>query len=68
VGVYDSRVEREATRQEDQSLLDEQFRSQLQDLDFAEAAVRFNLLQTQLTASLSVGAQTQTRSLLDFLG
>jgi flagellar hook-associated protein 3 FlgL len=68
VGVYDSRVERETTRQEDQSLLDEQFRSQLQDLDFAEAAVRFNLLQTQLTASLSVGAQTQTRSLLDFLG
>lgn len=68
VGVYDSRVQREATRQEDQSLLDEQFRSQLQDLDFAEAAVRYNLLQTQLTASLTAGAQAQTRSLLDFLG
>lgn len=67
VGVYARRVTQARARQEDLAVLDEQARSQLQDLDYAEASIRFSLLQTQLQASLTVGAQSQTRTLLDFL-
>jgi flagellin-like hook-associated protein FlgL len=68
VGVYSQRVSKATERQEDLSVLDEQAKSQLQDLDFAEASMRYSLLQTQLQAGLTVGAQSQTRTLLDFLG
>jgi flagellar hook-associated protein 3 FlgL len=68
VGVYSQRVEKATQRQEDLSVLDQQAKSQLQDLDYAAASVRFSLLQTQLQAGLTVGAQSQTRTLLDFLG
>lgn len=68
VGVYGQRVSRASERQEDLDLLDRSSKSQLQDLDFAEASVRYNVLQTQLQAAMTVGARAQSTSLLDFLG
>jgi flagellar hook-associated protein 3 FlgL len=68
VGGYAKRVEDGVKRREDQELLDLSTRSQLQDTDFTEAAVRLNLLQTQLQAGLTVTAQSLQRSLLDFIG
>jgi flagellin-like hook-associated protein FlgL len=68
VGTYSNRVARATTRQEDLSTLDEQLRSGVQDLDYSEAAIRFNLLRTQLQAALQSGSQQQGLSLLDFLG
>lgn len=68
VGVYANRVTRATQRQEDLNVLDEQLRTNVQDLDYAEAAVRFNSLRTQLQAALQSGAQIQNLSLLDFLG
>jgi len=68
VGVYGQRLEVAKQRQQDLSLMDESMKSQLQDLDFAAASTRYSLLQTQLQAALTVGAQTQSTSLLDFLG
>jgi flagellin-like hook-associated protein FlgL len=68
VGVYANRVERSTQRQEDLKVLDEKVRSQVQDLDFADASIKFNLLRTQLQAAMTSGVQTQNLSLLDFLG
>jgi flagellin-like hook-associated protein FlgL len=68
VGGYQRRVERAIIAQEDKMLIDEQIRSELRDLDFSSAAVRLNLLQTQLSAGLQTTALLQSRSLLDFLG
>lgn len=67
VGAHANRVARAITRLEDSQVLDEKLRSQLQDLDYAEAATRFTMLQTQLQAALASGAQTNRLSLLDFL-
>jgi flagellar hook-associated protein 3 FlgL len=67
VGVYANRVSEAAKRQEDENVLNEKLRSQLQDTDYAEASVRFSLLQTQLQAALRTGAQASTQTLLDFL-
>ncbi len=68
VGGYAKRVDDGEKQREDQELLDQSTRSQLQDTDFTEAAVRLNLLQTQLQAGLTVTAQSLQRSLLDFIG
>lgn len=68
VGVHAERVQKVMERQEDKVLLDERIKSELQDLDFTEAAIRLSLLQTQLQAGLMVTAQSQSLSLLDFLG
>lgn len=68
VGGYAKRVEDGQGQREDSELLDLSTRSQLQDTDFTEAAVRLNLLQTQLQAGLTVTAQSLQRSLLDFIG
>jgi flagellin-like hook-associated protein FlgL len=68
VGVYANRVERSTRRQEDLQVLDETLRSQVQDLDFADASIKFNLLRTQLQAAMASGVQTQNLTLLDFLG
>jgi len=68
VGAHASRVEKEMEREQDRALLDETVRSELRDLDFSEAAVRFAQLQTQYQASLQALAAGQSRSLLDFLG
>ncbi|MFN0133054.1 MAG: flagellin [Phycisphaerales bacterium] len=68
VGGYAKRVEDGQRRQEDLDVLDETTRSGLRDVDYAEAAVRLSLLQTQLQAGLATTAQSLSRSLLDFLG
>jgi flagellar hook-associated protein 3 FlgL len=68
VGGYARRVDEEVLRQEDKSVLDLAMRSQLRDLDYAQASSRFAQLQLQMQATMSVIAQTQSRSLLDFLG
>jgi flagellin-like hook-associated protein FlgL len=67
VGGYTQRAQSAAERQQDQELLDQKTRSDLRDLDYAEAASRFTALQTQLQAGLQVAA-TGSRTLLDFLG
>ena len=68
VGGYARRVDEEVLRQEDKSVLDEAMRSQLRDLDYAQASSRFAQLQLQMQATMSVIAQSQSRTLLDFLG
>jgi flagellin-like hook-associated protein FlgL len=42
-------------------------KSQLQDLDFTEAALRFAVLQQQLQAGLQTASRVTSLSLLDFL-
>ncbi len=68
VGGYSQRVDFADSHQQERTTVDKQVRSQLQDLDFAEAATRYSLLQTQLTAGMQVGARLSQQSLLDFLG
>jgi flagellin-like hook-associated protein FlgL len=68
VGGYAQRVESAQTTQEGRDVVDQTIRSDLEDSDFAAAATRFSLLQTQLQASLRVAAQAQQSTLLDFLG
>lgn len=68
VGVYSNRVQTATRRVEDEQVLTEKVRSQLQDLDYSEASIRFNLLQTQLQAALQTGGRSQSLTLLDFLG
>ena len=46
---------------------DESIRSQIRDLDYTKAAVRFSMLQQQLQAGLTTTAQVSSLSLLDFL-
>ncbi len=67
VGVYANRVKDATERQEDELTVNEQIRSQLQDVDYAEASIRFNQLRTQLQAALQTGSQVQNLTLLDFL-
>lgn len=67
VGSYSMRVEQAGTFQQERDTLDESVRSTLQDTDFAAAATRFSLLQSQLTAALQVTASGRQQSLLDFL-
>lgn len=67
VGVYANRLQRASSRQEDENIQNEKVRSQLQDVDYAEASLRFNLLNTQLQAALRAGSQAQNLTLLDFL-
>lgn len=52
----------------DRTLLDQRIRSELEDLDFAEASVRLGQLQTQLQATLSAASRLAGTSLFDFLG
>ena len=68
VGGYAQRIDTEVLRQEDKSLFDTAVRSQLRDLDYAQASSRFSQLQLQLQATLSVIGQSQSRTLLDFIG
>ncbi|MBL8762794.1 MAG: hypothetical protein JNM07_00815 [Phycisphaerae bacterium] len=68
VGVYAERVNTAKSQLEDHQVLDEKMRSELQDVDFTAAAVRFSQLQSQLTAGLQTAARLQSRTLLDFLG
>ena len=68
VGVRTRRVTDAASREQDLKIQDTALKSQVQDLDFTEAAVRFSTLQQQLQASLTTAARTTSLSLLDFLG
>jgi flagellar hook-associated protein 3 FlgL len=67
-GGYAKRISDEVIRQEDRTVLDETMRSQLRDVDYAAASTRFAQLQLQLQAGLSVAAQSQQLTLLNFLG
>lgn len=67
VGGFTQRVQSATERRQDQELIDQKTRSELRDLDYAEAATRFTALQSQLSAGLQV-ASMSTRTLLDFLG
>ena len=67
-GGHAKRVQEASRRLEDLVIFDEQIRSKVRDVDFAEAASRFTLLQTQLTAALQSSTAINGRSLLDFLG
>jgi flagellin-like hook-associated protein FlgL len=67
VGIR-SRIVRDALgREEDLKIQDTALKSQLQDLDYADAATRFTALQQQLQAAMLTAARTQSMSLLDFL-
>lgn len=67
-GSASQRVDQLKVQLTEQNTLDEQLRTQLEDVDYYEAISRFNLLQTQLEASLRASAQiASTRTLLDFL-
>lgn len=70
VGSYAQQVTRAQGLLEDQRTLDTRVRSELQDLDFAEAATRLSLLQTQLQATMTTAGRFGAggRTLLDFLG
>lgn len=68
VGGYAKRVDDEIRREEERVILDETTRSSLRDTDFAEAATRLSLLQTQLQATYQVTSSNSQLSLLDFLG
>ena len=67
VGGYARRIENQITRQEDRQVLDEQVRTTLRDVDFAQAASEYSLLQVQLQAGLQTAASSGQLTLLNFL-
>lgn len=67
VGVRTRRVLDAVTHEEDLKLQDTALRSEVQDLDYTEAAIRFATLQTQLQAALTSASQALQLSLMDFL-
>ena len=67
VGVRTRRVVDATTHEEDLRVQDISLRSEVQDLDYTEAAIRFATLQTQLQAALTSSSQMMSMSLLDFL-
>jgi flagellin-like hook-associated protein FlgL len=67
VGVRSQRVSDAKDREEDLKIQDTSLRSQVQDLDYTEAAVRFSQLQQQLQAGLTATSRVSSLSLLDFL-
>jgi flagellin-like hook-associated protein FlgL len=67
VGVRSRRILDSLAREEDRSVQDQALRSNVRDLDFAEAATKFALLEQQLQASMATISRTQQLSLLDFL-
>lgn len=67
VGVRARRVADATLREEDLRLQDTALKSQVQDLDYTEAAVRFASLQQQLQAALATTSRSTALSLLDFL-
>ncbi|MHC4775113.1 MAG: flagellin, partial [Planctomycetota bacterium] len=67
VGVRSRRVSNAVDREEDLRIQDMALRSQVQDLDYTEASLRFTTLQQQLQAGLLTASQVTSMSLLDFL-
>ena len=68
VGVRSRRVANAVLREEDLRIQDMSLRSQVQDLDYTEASIRFATLQQQLQAGLLTAQRVTSLSLLDFLG
>ncbi|MCH8825005.1 MAG: hypothetical protein IH984_16030 [Planctomycetes bacterium] len=66
-GVRNRRVADAIIREEDLQIQDLSLRSQVQDLDFTSAAIRFSNLQQQLQAGLITTSRAFSLSLLDFL-
>jgi flagellin-like hook-associated protein FlgL len=67
VGVRSRRVTDSINREEDLMVQDQSLLSNVRDLDFAEAATRYALLEQQLQASMMTISRSQQLSLLDFL-
>ena len=67
VGVRSRRISDAVLRQEDLRIQDMALRSEIQDLDYTEASLRFTTLQQQLQAGLLTARQALSLSLLDFL-
>jgi flagellin-like hook-associated protein FlgL len=67
VGVRSRRVIDSISREEDRMVQDQVHLSNVRDLDFAEAATRYALLEQQLQASMMTISRAQQFSLLDFL-
>ena len=67
VGVRSRRVQDSSLREEDLRIQDIGLRSNVRDLDYTEAAIRFSTLQQQLQAGLISASQATSLSLLDFL-
>lgn len=67
VGGYAQQIGRQIARQEDREVLDQQVRSRLRDVDFAQAATEFSMLQLQLQAGLQTAALAGRLTLLNFL-
>ncbi|MEM6756558.1 MAG: flagellin, partial [Planctomycetota bacterium] len=68
VGVESRRVQDLLDRSADMDIADKQLRSLIEDADLTEVISRYTQLETQLQASLQVGAISNQLSLLDFLG
>lgn len=68
VAVRAQRAESMLTRSADEGLAEQSALSFLVDADVTEAITRFTALQTQLQASLQVGAQISQLTLMDFIG
>ncbi|MCZ6836418.1 MAG: flagellin [Planctomycetota bacterium] len=67
IGIRSRRVADTTLRVEDLRIQDMALKSQVQDLDYTEAAIRFSSLQQQLQAGLASASQISTLTLLDFL-
>lgn len=68
IGSFGQRLDTARRREEDANLLEQSMRSELRDLDFAEAATRLTQLQNQLEAALRSTSTASQLNLLDFLG
>lgn len=67
VGARTRRVTDADAREEELRLQDISLRSQVQDLEYTEAAIEFAVLQQQLQAGLQTASRLSSISLLDFL-
>lgn len=68
VGGVVQDLEGRQARNEDQTTANKALLSELKDVDFTEAATRFQMLETTLQGSMLAGAKMLNLSLLDFLG
>lgn len=68
LGQRANRVQAIRIREEDRQLLDLSMVSQIRDLDYNEASIRFTSLQTQLQAAMITTSQLGSLSLFRFLG
>ncbi len=67
VGARAQRVDSARTREEDLSLVTQQIKSGLEDLDYTQATQKFTLLQLAQQAGLASTSRVTSLSLLDFL-